>query len=496
MSARAAASHSTERERGSSRETCPVFRYRVVEIAEVLEDDVEETVAEDYRRRQYVNLDRGSIRGRGRYLRVKARIERVSGDGSLRNRAVYWRFSPEGADRSQLSDGYYDRLPRRMRVGFGGAGDAPTARSQTDEEGWTRPVNFYPSLYGGDLFTVWASHEEGSGGRRAGTYRVWRKLFIEIENMQRVGARDFGEYFNWNDLAAKFATDFVEVQRIGSDSQPPAKRMLRVSRVAGWARDLRSEDGRQPARRGRYVQLAFVDAIGSDPAPADYTLWLDGAEGTQTSSMHRNLPEGVLLDVDVAARDAPGGWLERAWVRQGSGSWLRVGGLGRRFEAAWNEIDGRFRFIVKQNGLDGLGLTLANRVYIKIRVREYHSLSGRQTVAGPCACIAIRWRELNRTTTGRRDSTLNTVLHEIGHALGLASTHHPDNSRIARPSETYRQNGLHCHVDSDGCIMYHANREGNLDFCDNCKEALRGRNITRLPRWGGIRFQEEDGDAD
>ena len=473
--------HSSSRRRDSAEEPCPLFRYRVVELAEVLDDDSQVTVDEGYSRKQFINLERSGYRGRGRFVRLKARIERVAGAGTLRGRTVYWRFAPGGGARSHLSEDYYDRLPNGMKAGFGGEGGASTTTSTTDRDGWSRPVDFYLSQYGGDELTVRASQEETGDSRSAGTYQVWRKVFVEIETMHKTGSGYFGDDFNLTALTDYYDTLFIEIQRIERDSHPLTVRMLRVEEVASWAAELRDEDSRVEARRGRYVQIAFLDTIGADPETAEYDFWLDGAQGTSTADMERPFPEQVLLD---ERRDD---WLVGAWVRQSAVPWRRVGDGGRRFGVRWDESADRFQLVIRQHGLDGLGLTLTNRVYFKLRVRQYEGLGGLQ-VPGPCAAICTRWT-FAAVLADRRTYLQNTVLHETGHAFGLAATRHPDNAAIPMPTETYRRFGLHCHINGDTCIMFQRIELPNTQFCDNCRQALLAREFTRLPRDGGERFR-------
>lgn len=129
-------SHSTRRRRGCSVEPC-LFLYRVVEVVEVLEDADDVVISEDYSRNQLINLDRGPHSGRGRFVRLKARIERTEGQGSLRGRIVHWRFAPSGAERSNLSDGFYDRLPRRLISPL--VYCSTTARTMPRATGWRAP---------------------------------------------------------------------------------------------------------------------------------------------------------------------------------------------------------------------------------------------------------------------------------------------------------------------------------------------------------------------
>ncbi len=476
-------SHSTRRRRGCSVEPC-LFRYRVVEVVEVLEA-ADEVISEDYSRNQLINLDRGPHRGRGRFVRLKARIERTEGQGSLRGRIVHWRFAPSGDERSNLSDGYYDRLPRSMKAGFGRAGGSDSHQSRTNRHGWTRPVDFYLSQYGGDELTVRCSNEETGDSRGAGTYRVWRKVFVEIEEMHRIGGGSFGSDFNWMDLATAYQSYFIELQSIDDDSQPLHLRMLPEGEVADYVRPMRSEDGRQDQRRGRYVQLAFVDSIGWDPpSPADYTFWVGEPGATATTPEEIDLPTGLLLD--DRENDAPGNWLEGAWVRNVGGTWHDVTASGSRLELRWSETANRFKLTIKRNGLNGLGVDLTRGIDLKVRLREYESGGGLQ-VNGPCAAICIRWID-NKPASDRSTYIQNTVIHEIGHALGLASTHYPDNTDIPMPGETYRLHGIHCHVNHDGCNMFGTIKLANRDYCDNCSLAVKARELTRLPRQGDEDF--------
>lgn len=173
-------------------------------------------------------------------------------------------------------------------------------------------------------------------------------------------------------------------------------------------------------------------------------------------------------------------------MRNPGGAWRDLSPPGNRLGVRWNETNSLFKLIIKRNGLDGLGLDLSRSVDLKVRLRQYEGGGGLQ-VAGPCAAICVRWIDAH-STSNRPTYIQNTIIHEMGHAFGLAATRHPDNSNIPMPAETYSLHGLHCHENTDGCNMYGTVRLSNTAYCDNCTQAVRGRMLTGLPREGDEAF--------
>lgn len=135
-------------------------------------------------RKQYINLDdqvdiSAPHPEYGRKIRLQARIEWVSGDKSrsLAGHQVYWKGVAAASNRSGLTG--------KERPGFDSAGSAALQKTtNTGADGWTPPVDFYLSLYGGDVFFVFATDKpDYSGGLPAGSYTIWRKFWYQVTEM-------------------------------------------------------------------------------------------------------------------------------------------------------------------------------------------------------------------------------------------------------------------------------------------------------------------------
>src|SRR5262249_43863528 len=110
----------------------------------------------------------------------------------------------------------------------------------------------------------------------------------------------------------------------------------------------------------------------------------------------------------------------------------------------------------------GLGVNPKKRaVTVTLTVKHRPDLSGLQP--GPATVIGMRWRErFHGGSAALSASTLNTMIHEPGHAMGLASTTFPDGSACAT---TYFKAGHHCNNISNQCVMYEANST-SITLCD------------------------------
>jgi len=135
-------------------------------------------------RKQYINLD-SKVDGKndhpefGRAIWLKARVQWISGDKtkSLAGQHVYW--YTEGAKTNNK------KLTKVQKGSFDKAGGSLEKKpSTTNKDGWTDPVPFCLSMYGGDKFTIYATSDSGyKAGMKAGPYTVWRKLWFQVSEM-------------------------------------------------------------------------------------------------------------------------------------------------------------------------------------------------------------------------------------------------------------------------------------------------------------------------
>jgi len=118
-------------------------------------------------------------------------------------------------------------------------------------------------------------------------------------------------------------------------------------------------------------------------------------------------------------------------------------------------------------------------VELELTFTKWLALSGEQFRTGPATIVAVRDKEryYRKSPGDISNAVLNTMLHEPGHAMGLAPSTLPDGKAN---SNQYSKQGSHCKALSNGCIMYEANST-SITFCPDCTDGLRGRNLKALP---------------
>lgn len=167
--------------------SCPDDEYTLVEVAEVLDfKGSQKVLPVTNSRKQYINLDEDvdpttAHPEYGRRIRLKARIDWVSkakSGSSLAGKNVYWACNAPGTNKSGLTG--------KELEGFDAFGSGTKHKqTQTAADGWTPIVDFYPSLYGGDVFAINATLDSSyKGGKLLGTYEVWRKFWYQVTEME------------------------------------------------------------------------------------------------------------------------------------------------------------------------------------------------------------------------------------------------------------------------------------------------------------------------
>jgi len=138
------------------------------------------------------------------------------------------------------------------------------------------------------------------------------------------------------------------------------------------------------------------------------------------------------------------------------------------------------KFVVTVNPA-GFGIDTTKPWSLRITFTKWNELSGLQT--GPATILGMRWRErLHRNSVPNlNNSTLNTMMHEPAHAMGLASKLLPTGA--SNPTYYMIPGGPHCNNLSNGCLMYEANST-SITLCPNCVDSIRGRNLSSLPVYG------------
>jgi hypothetical protein len=181
--------------------------YTLVQIVEVVKVGSADKDQPAVGRRQYVNLDENTDPSNshpeyGRFIRLKARVMCTNGS-SPAGQSVYWSYVA-GNNRNGLST--------TEKEGFNSAGGPATTTATTDDTGWTPPVKFYLSQYGGDTFDIAASLTASSGSKselKVIGYETWRRIFYDITEMKTSDGN--GKYDLPIALENKIKTAFSDV---------------------------------------------------------------------------------------------------------------------------------------------------------------------------------------------------------------------------------------------------------------------------------------------
>jgi hypothetical protein len=166
---------------------------------EVITESVTRTDKDGSNFKQYINL-KPDLEGQpkrhpeyGREIVLKARIKQKDGKSDLLA-GIKIKFSfkrTDGPDRSNPGAPDPDvwsgtDLTGDQKEGFGSKNGTATVEAQTDGKGWTPPVSFFLSAYGGDRFEISAELAPGTTGagpapkKTQAEYVVWRKFWYQM----------------------------------------------------------------------------------------------------------------------------------------------------------------------------------------------------------------------------------------------------------------------------------------------------------------------------
>ncbi len=139
---------------------------------------------------QYINLKKNDDNPEeGRYIYFSARVKSVGAkDAVPKNLRVEFSYNKVDGPNKDNQDIWNDKnLIGEEKEGFGSPNGQQTIEAYTDEKGWTRPVVFYLSQYGGDEFTISAKlHQEiptsddPNKPKTTKNYIVWRKFWYQL----------------------------------------------------------------------------------------------------------------------------------------------------------------------------------------------------------------------------------------------------------------------------------------------------------------------------
>ena len=424
----------------------------------------------------------------GRRIRFQARVTCAGGgSGRLDGHQVDWIV--ERGTHNQHS------MPMSMRGGFG-ASRVQQEVTETDSEGWTQPIEFFLSQFGGDRFRIRATTQSNhQGGLQTCWYEVWRKLWVEVDTMQRPSGGntflsplyrtcvelqgDLQDKFNDNQL-------FLRVELFDSDSRPAHRYLLTASQSQRLALTTRQARAGTDYQDEAYFQLVLVNTLGANPHSISYPF-----EQTQAMQQHSL---GLWPAIDRSD------WFAGAEVteRRASGNVIRFG--TRPFLDV--RTDWQSRFVLDFNNPPNVymrinlrHLSLRFPVMISVDVNEFEEFPGWQHVTQTRAAAFVGVGYIERYVMVSTPPPPNTVyvtliLHEIGHLLGL--THRYTFGNTNNPNWENRGRGNHCTATIAGggtCVMSETQDHGGVVFCSSCRNALRGRDLSvRLPIMGDQRF--------
>lgn len=189
----------------------PKIEYDIVEIVEIVDQDkikwvkgvgmdtaqIEEFVerndkdGDDFK--QYINIEQ-DIEGKnlrhpeyGRIVILKARIIQKSGPENLSDVKVVFNYEKTHGPNKENADVWITgkELTGDQKEGFTKPNGEKTKTVKTDTEGWTEPVSFFVSKYGGDKFEIAAELHPGvpGAGKKVKTnvkYVVWKKFWYQL----------------------------------------------------------------------------------------------------------------------------------------------------------------------------------------------------------------------------------------------------------------------------------------------------------------------------
>lgn len=353
--------------------------------------------------------------------------------------------------------------------------------AKTDETGVAK-VKLTLATYGGDKYRVIAALDKDAKADDPGTkktrwFEVWRKLSYEVDCMLRPDGSSYSDRADTATLESKLKDVFIELESTGADDAPALKRVVTFQGGEKWTKPLRQWTG-----GGQYFHLAYVYATSAQSKTDTVEFSAESTDWSETLAMR-------LWCID------PDDWFV-------SGSWKqgKKGGSIPKAACTIDPSDADMGYNLTWD-FASFGVTPSDTdpVSIKMKIKSWVELGGFQT--GPCTVIGCRWAEIRNRMAATaqehlddsdvKNALLTTALHEPGHSFGLASQFHPQAPRSKIPT-TYSKNGWHCHENSDGCLMYetipHEHPVPAPSYCDSCTDAVRARQLTRLPLSGGQGF--------
>lgn len=452
-----------------STQTCPEEQQlELVEIKEYVEHNGASELRAVAGRRQYINLDdqvdtTAAHPEYGRRIRLKAKVRWKSGDQSrsLDGQLVYWYDARDAGNRAGLTG--------NQQPGFNSEGSNSTRKTmRTNAEGWTRdPVDYYVSRYGGDKFDVWATiKSDYTGGLKAGTYEVWKKMWYEIAEMKRpaaVGGKFEMPAGTISKVVASYEKVFIEMVDAGGrdEGSPHTENFEDHNAAYTWADGYVNNVG-VPWK----VHYSIVDHVIPWANKAEKTVEWDAAAAVSTSPT-------TIDPFKFNGRT----WLIEAKFQKPDASWVAFGA------GKVTLVDPNVDTTNLKVDFAGSGITPTAAAKSKVKIK-YYEAPGYNGWGGANLHLVICRRSMEQAYADLETAMAGTSIHEPGHALGLVY------GSLAWKSTT---NGDHC--SHNACVMWWQGYTGRpLDFHDasvsdpGCHTHLRGMDMTRSVMNGKWKF--------
>jgi len=431
-------------------------------------------------RRQFINLDDKVDAAKdhpefGRAVRLKAQVQWVSGDKSrsLAGKTVYWYSKGDSANNAKLT--------KAQQESFDSAGAQKKKKTApTDKDGWTQPLPFYLSLYGGDKFEVYATLDSAyKGGLKAGPYRVWRKFWFQVSEMKdRAGTGKFAFPAQASTAITNgYKKAKIEFTEKGPRGNVPHHDNLQVNGIPSGATGMRD--------------LGRKHFVKDDRVPFKCHLMTCDYAGFSTE------------DKPVADSLTSKTWTSPSWYKL----WPHGGSLAWKIEAkykdgkTWKDIPAAKLSSQSHGSQPGFKkvkidfssgpVTPSAKSPVQVKLKVKCTKGGYLGWGGGTAQIVLCSGYVNDfiESAKRAPSQSRTSVHEIGHALGLVNM--VPAAAKAHDAWEDKTHSNHCNKKATECAMYWQNVDNRVTTFHSiggqgCNEHLRTQDNSRSvmkPLW-------------
>lgn len=414
----------------------------------------------------YVNLDPNESEKAGREITIKAKLDKpMSGIN------IYFAIDNDPNNRKDLPSHIAPKL----------SADSQATNAQGEAQ-----ITLTTSRYGGDKIRVVAGltpepKAGGAGALNTAWFETWRRVFYEIDFMKKeLGSEEtYEDSFDLDKFEAEYKKYFVEIIRIRKGSMDYIHltyedRLYEIAKphcqTVGEPRFFHA------AVFYSYI-LPYKDAIVKK-IPLVHKGLSDsrntnlGVKDVKPAILKNNKFKVIWGKNINYIIDFSGGWFIRGFL------YGRVNGVKKEIEIPpaffkMSEVGNDYYFEVDLS--DPKYLVLLKNIKepeMKVEIKIWSEGSGLQSDR----FIAVGMKP----RLGFEDSStrcLRTMIHEAGHAMGLASTTQIDGSLTPT---YYKKGGHHCENNENTCVM-HGESSANTEMCDNCFDPLKGRDLSKLP---------------